>query len=101
MDYKFSVEKPKICCMCMSQTLIVGAQQESVVKTHCDKEDVTEEGGHMELGYYFSGTDILVLAPGDKNNTVQNGRGESRPPKPPEKKQETCVQVGENLSVKR
>lgn len=36
----------------------------------------------MEVGHHFSGKNILVAIPGDKDNTVQ----ENRPPKSLEKK---------------
>lgn len=29
------------------------------------------EGGHMEVEQHFSRTNVLVLLPGDKHNTVQ------------------------------
>lgn len=35
------------------------------------EQDVAGKWEHMEAGQPFSGTDILVLAPGDKSRTVQ------------------------------
>lgn len=32
------------------------------------------EGGHVEVEQHFSGTNILVLDPGDKQTTVQHKR---------------------------
>ena len=32
------------------------------------------ERGHTKVGQHFSGTNVLVLAPGDKHNTVQGRR---------------------------
>lgn len=56
-------------CVCLKH--IAGAKQGSMVITHRDKEeDVAEECGHMEVEYHFSGTNILVLVSGHKDNTV-------------------------------
>lgn len=43
-----------------------------MARTFWEKEqNVVGEGDHRELGQHFSGTKILVLAPGGKHNTMQ------------------------------
>lgn len=65
--------------MCMSQTLTAGwprsqprtvgnKRQELLVITcsaHGKEQDVAGEGGHVEVGQHLSGTNILILVPGD------------------------------------
>lgn len=47
-----------------------GAKQVLLVTAHCKKEqDVAEEGG--QVGKHFSGTNLIVLAPGDDYSTIQ------------------------------
>lgn len=60
-----------------------------LIITHCEKEqDVGGEGSHMEVEQYFSETDVLVLGPGGKHNTVQ-GKWRN------EAEKQSCTVVGD------
>lgn len=61
--------------MCMSQAPIAREQWNHpriVCNNNTEKEQaVAGEGGPREVGQHFSGINVLVLAPGDKQNMVQ------------------------------
>lgn len=55
-----------------SQPRIVGNDQGLLIITHCGKEQVEAgERGNVKAGQHISRTNILVLVPRDKHNTVQ------------------------------
>lgn len=61
--------------MSVSNTLC-GATQGLLVIALCEKEqDVAAERANMEVGQHFSGINVLVLDPGQKQNTYSVSAG--------------------------
>lgn len=62
--------------MCVLQTPLAGClwNQPRVVGNNTLREGTGcgWKRGHREVGQQFSGTNVLVLGPGDKHNTVQH-----------------------------